>query len=297
MDVEREWLVRQYAFRFLERIGAREERVPRAVLAQGFDFHGVKIPLISQRGIWKPASLALPISITTSPKDPYGDRVADDGFLHYRYFGTDPRHADNVGLRRAMELGMPLIYLHGLEPGWYQAAWPAVTHHDDPGTMTFTVALEDPTAVRPDLSAHDVEEVTRAYATSRALRRLHQAKFRVLVLHAYRDTCAVCRLRGLPDLLDAAHIRSDAESGAARVSNGLALCKIHHAAFDGHVLGIRPDYVVEINRRVLAAVDGPMLRHGLQERHGERIHHPSSPAKRPDRGLLEERYEAFRQAG
>lgn len=260
-------------------------------------FQGVRIALMSQRGIWKPRSLELPLSITTSPKDPYGDTVADDGFLHYRYFGKDPLHPDNVGLRRARDLGIPVVYLHGLEPGWYQAAWPAVVHHDDPGALTFTVALDDPTAIRHDLSEPAAEEVARAYASTQALRRLHQAKFRTLVLNAYSETCAICRLRGFPDLLDAAHIQGDAAQGSARVSNGLALCKIHHAAFDRNVLGIRPDYVIEINRRVLDAVDGPMLRHGLQERHGERIHHPSSSTKRPDPSLLEARYEAFRDAG
>ncbi len=116
------------------------------------------------------------------------------------------------------------------------------------------------------------------------------------MLTAYRDTCAVCRLRDFPDLLDAAHIKSDATGGLAQVSNGLALCKIHHAAFDRHVLGIRPDYVIELNHEVLRREDGPTLQHGLQGAHRKEVHRPRSKTKQPDRELLEERYEHFRAA-
>nr|WP_306428060.1 HNH endonuclease [Brevibacterium sp. 50QC2O2] len=58
--------------------------------------------------------------------------------------------------------------------------------------------------------------------------------------------CAVCSLAH-PQLLDAAHIIDDSdEHGIASVVNGLALCKIHHAAYDKFFMGIRPDYVIEL---------------------------------------------------
>ncbi|HZL07371.1 MAG TPA: hypothetical protein VFE45_18480, partial [Coriobacteriia bacterium] len=56
--------------------------------------------------------------------------------------------------------------------------------------------------------------------------------------------------------------------GTPTAPNGLALCKIHHAAYDQNMRGVSPDYRVSINREVLAEVDGPMLRRGLQEMHG-----------------------------
>ena len=68
--------------------------------------------------------------------------------------------------------------------------------------------------------------------------------------------------------------------------NGLALCKIHHAAYDQDMLGVSPDYRVAINREVLAEVDGPMLKHGLREVHGRTITLPGRKADRPDRELL-----------
>jgi Transglycosylase associated protein/HNH endonuclease len=41
-----------------------------------------------------------------------------------------------------------------------------------------------------------------------------------------------------------------------RVPNGLSLCKLHHAAFDRHFLGLRPDYVIEVRRDILKEHDG-----------------------------------------
>jgi len=107
----------------------------------------------------------------------------------------------------------------------------------------------------------------------------------------------VCRLKHV-ELLDAAHIVPDADpSGEPVVPNGLALCKIHHAAFDRHILGIRPDLVVEVRRDILEEIDGPMLRYGLQEMNGQRLHLPARRADRPAPEFVEKRYELFREAG
>jgi putative restriction endonuclease len=76
----------------------------------------------------------------------------------------------------------------------------------------------------------------------------------------------------------------------------LALCKIHHAAFDRNILGIRPDLHVEVQPRILEEVDGPMLRHGLQALHGSRLLVPKSRGSRPDTERLEHRYEQFKAA-
>jgi putative restriction endonuclease len=81
------------------------------------------------------------------------------------------------------------------------------------------------------------------------------------------------------------------------VPNGLALCKLHHAAFDAYILGVRPDYVIEVRRDILDEIDGPMLRHGLQEIAGQRIYLPRDERLRPRPDLLEERYTIFRRAG
>lgn len=127
--------------------------------------------------------------------------------------------------------------------------------------------------------------------------RLHQPVFRAQVLGAYHRACAICRLRH-SELLDAAHILADTHPrGTPVVPNGLSLCSIHHRAFDTHVLGVRPDLVVEVRRDILDEIDGPMLRHGLQAMDGVRLQIPQRLAWRPDPSRLEERYEQFRTAG
>jgi putative restriction endonuclease len=100
-----------------------------------------------------------------------------------------------------------------------------------------------------------------------------------------------------PKLLEAAHILPDREErGRPEVPNGLSLCRIHHGAYDVGIVGVDPDYVIHVRRDVLEEVDGPMLRHGLQEMHGGRLLVPRHPASRPNPDYLAERFERFRAA-
>ena len=116
-------------------------------------------------------------------------------------------------------------------------------------------------------------------------------------MQAYETQCAVCRLRH-SRLLDAAHIVRDRdEHGIASVCNGLAMCKIHHAAYDTGILGISPDYEVAIREDILEEVDGPILEHGLKRLHGEQLRViPRSRAARPSPELLQIHFEEFRNA-
>jgi len=261
----------------------------------GFAFDGEKMPLIGQKGIWKPRVLDLPISIiTAAPKigvePPYPDEMTPDGRLLYRYEGTDPQLWTNVGLRRAMELGVPVLYLRGVVAGLYMAEG-ALIVEDDPARLTFTVYTAPLEAVVAGLPL-DMDAASHRYYLRTVKQRVDQQAFRQAVLTAYRTRCAVCRLRHA-ELLDAAHIVPHSEGGQAVVPNGLSMCKIHHAAFDANILGVRPDLVLEIREDVLDEVDGPMLRHGLQEMHGSTILVPSRPQLRPAAEALDRRYAQF----
>jgi putative restriction endonuclease len=297
-EPDADWQMRWAAFTFVEELTTRHgDVVPWQELSRGFTFDGQRVTLIGQRGIWRARGWSLPISITTSWNDPYGDSPGDDGFLRYRYFGTDPMHADNVGLRRLMEQGRPLLYFRGVAKGMYAPVWPVVVVTDDAANLTVLLAAEDAETLAPGVGADVAAFARRRYATRLALARVHQAGFRQRVLAAYSKACTICRLRHM-ELLDAAHILGDRHPrGEPVVQNGLALCKIHHAAFDSNILGIRPDHVVEIRNDILDEHDGPMLRHGLQDLHGGRISLPRRRGDHPDRARLEERYEEFRSAG
>jgi putative restriction endonuclease len=94
-------------------------------------------------------------------------------------------------------------------------------------------------------------------------------------------------------LLDAAHITGDFEAeGEPAVSNGVALCSIHHRAYDHDLIAISPDYEVRVSTRLLQDEDGPMLE--LLKTFDRRpIFVPRRTAWKPDRERLATRYERF----
>jgi putative restriction endonuclease len=294
--------VRSAAFNFLrEKTLVHGEVLSRQILAEGFAFRYRRVPLIGPQGIFKPAVLSLPLSITTVPEvegkpRPYDDSIGLGGEILYRYRGTDPAHPDNVGLRTLMRDQKPLIYLRGIVQGRYLPAWPAYIVGDNPVTLTFTIQVDEPMAL-PDPSLPIDRVAERRYATRQVMQRVHQQAFRERVIRAYETMCSICRLRHR-ELLDAAHILPDGHPrGQPVVPNGLALCKLHHAAFDSNLVGVRPDLVLVVSRNVLEEGDGPMLLHGLQEIHGQRLIVPRSLELRPSPDRLEERYETFKKAG
>ncbi len=256
------------------------------------------MPLIDpQRGIRKPAALEAALSFVTvyTPPGrpaPYEDATGPDGLLRYQFRGTDPNHPENVALRRAMENRLPLIWFVGVAPGVFHPVHPVWLVGEERDHLQFVVALDDAQRLLVTPGA-GLNEDQRRYVERLTRSRLHQPVFRARVLTAYRTTCAMCRLRH-GELLDAAHIVPDGlHNGEPVVPNGMALCKIHHAAFDRHILGVRPDLVVTVREDVLAEVDGPMLRHGLQQMAGVRLEVPRSRADQPDKNRLEERYQLF----
>jgi len=277
------------------------ESISRTELAT-FSLDGRRIPLVGPSGIWKPVACELPISITTTVGGPYDDTFdRRAGTLLYAYRGTDPQHRDNRGLRRAMLERVPIVYFHAIERGSYVAAYPVFVVEDHPSELRFSMQVDDPYAAEHELVGdralgEDAAEPRRAYVTATFRRRLHQVAFRQRVIRAYAERCALCRLRH-QELLDAAHITPDSdEEGEPIVSNGVALCKLHHAAFDRFFFAIRPDYVIEVRPSILRESDGPMLVMGLQQIHGQQIHLPRRTIDLPDRTRLERRYDDFRQA-
>ncbi|HTR96611.1 MAG TPA: HNH endonuclease [Candidatus Acidoferrales bacterium] len=297
--------IRMRVFQYLDQLRDRHgEALAWEDLSHRFEFEGRRVPLLGPQGIFKPAALTDgPLSMTTAPERPGRPRPYEDevsaGLIHYKYRGEDPQHPDNVGLRRAMSRRIPLVYFAGLVKGRYAAAYPVFVVADDPQRLTFSVQADD----ARELSAspqmpfdEDTAPARREYITRVTQQRLHQQKFRERVLVAYGQCCAVCRLNH-DELLDAAHIIPDHDPrGQPVISNGLALCKIHHAAFDKFFMGIRPDLVVEIRADVLREDDGPMLIHGLKAHHGQRLLKiPSRASERPRGDFLEERYALFRR--
>lgn len=290
---------RAAAFAWLQqRLGTeRGETLTRATLAKGFPFRAHRVRLVGPQGIFKPKEITYyPLSITTTTAGPYKDSFdPNSDFILYNYRGTDPNFHENRRLRDALRDRVPLIYFFGTVPGRYLAMFPVYVVGDDPSSLTFTIAVDDVTQLSYERDDSD-DEIRRGYITRLARQRMHQRSFRDRVLRAYRESCSICRLRH-GALLDAAHIVPDSsEQGEPIVSNGLSLCKIHHAAFDRFYFGIRPDYRIVVSPAIMEETDGPMLRHGLQEIHDQRLIVPGHVRDRPDPDRLRSRYSEFAEA-
>lgn len=297
--------MRRAAFDHVRDLNCIHEHLTAAELAPGFQFEGTRVPLINpQRGIFKPKAMRYLLSIkTVFPRE--GARVWYDDqrlvhrqiyesseFVDYSFMGSDPEAADNRWLREAWEKGVPIIYFIGISPGRYTAIAPAFIGGLDAAALKAFVTFGAPVA--PAAGATLPPAAERRYALRAVQQRLHQASFREAVIAAYDGRCA---LSGLPEarLLDAAHIVSDRDEalGQPVVPNGLPLSKIHHAAFDAHLIGIDGDYRLHVSEKLLSQRDGPMLE-AIKALHGQKLREPRRDQDRPDRDRLDLRFQRYR---
>lgn len=181
--------------------------------------------------------------------------------------GRNP--ADTPSLRLAREL----------DGGFPASVWQRVTT-DEVLVREIAACLLDahfPPSLHDDLTERvGLDDVW--HVVTRPGPRRHPA-FRVEVLRAYGYRCAVCgydgRLDNLSVGLDAAHVRWWAAGGPDDVSNGLALCVMHHKAFDLGVIGLTADLRV----RVSGAFHGGRSAHQfVTEFNGRALHQPQSGA-------------------
>jgi putative restriction endonuclease len=281
-----------------------DDIVPLAVLREGFEYEGSRVSFGSfMKGIHRArvqrgeAALTL---MTTAPRlgraAPYPDEAdPETQVILYHYRAGDIDQPDNRALRAAFSSQVPLIYFLGIDPGQYQVIAPVFVTHDDPSERAVLMEVGLPHRDTMGDGLESSEDVRR-YATAQVLRRYHQARFRRDVLRAYRERCAICALRE-PQLVEASHIIRDVEEeGIAAVINGIALCAIHHLAYDRNLLGIDPTGVVHIGKRLLNEEDGPMLGEGIQGFHGAAILRPTRSADHPDPERLAVRFAEFESA-
>lgn len=296
--------LRAAAFQHVQRLQETHDALSSEQLSAGFIYQGARYPLVNpQRGIFKPKEMRYLLSIRTVYPRKHAKIWYDDqrdvhrqifegvDSVDYAFMGTDPDAADNRWLRDAFTDRVPVIYFLGISPGRYQAIVPAFVAGWDARALKAQVAMGLPGENRLSQDAAE-----RRYALCVVKQRLHQASFRDAVIAAYRGRCA---LSGLPEpmLLDAAHIIADGDErlGQPVVTNGIPLSKIHHAAFDAHLIGIDPDFKVHVADRLLSQNDGPMLE-ALKRLNGTDLHLPGRAMDYPDRHRLAQRFEVFSKA-
>ncbi len=87
----------------------------------------------------------------------------------------------------------------------------------------------------------------------------------------------------------------DEQYGQPVVNNGIPLSKLHHAAFDAHLIGIDPDFGIHVSQKLLDMRDGPTLE-ALRQFDGSKLILPNREIDRPDRDRLAVRFDLFKSA-
>ena len=257
--------IRLEAIHYVRDLRERWVAVPSSEV-QRFTTGGVRIFLKGQQGIFKPAELTDPLSITSTIDSPYTDDPIEGSRVLYDFLPAT-REFENVGLKKCAEAELPLIYFLQVKRrpspeyvifapvyvvGWDDAARRFLIDLSEqkpgevvsPPPVTRQLTLPE---IRTPQSPMEIRELSRSYVVTTVQRRLYYARFRNAVLKAYRERCAVCGLR-LRALLDAAFVVPDRDpQPAIAVSDGIALCATHHRAFNARILQYDSDYVIHID--------------------------------------------------
>jgi putative restriction endonuclease len=120
----------------------------------------------------------------------------------------------------------------------------------DTGEVQGEIDLLTRIAAGPEIVA-DAEIETgvaapRQRAVIQTMRALRALDFRQRILDAYNNRCAVCEMQ--LRLLDAAHILPVAEPDSTdETANGVALCALHHRAYDRALITFDSEYRVHLN--------------------------------------------------
>jgi len=269
--------IRLDAINFVRALRERWVAIPASELRQ-FTSGGHRVHLKGQSGIFKPAGLTEPLSITTTIDSTPAQDTIEGSRVLYDFVSRDH---DNEALKRSAEAELPLIYFLQVKKrplteyvifapvyvvGWNERSrcFAVDLSEQKPGeiiTPAPAVRQLSLHVMRTPQSPGEIRELTRSYAISSVQRRLYEARFRNAVLDAYHDRCAVCGLH-VRALLDAAHVTPDRDpKPVVDVSEGIALCATHHRAFDANILRYDDDYRIHITvaDEALAAFDGQPL--------------------------------------
>lgn len=112
--------------------------------------------------------------------------------------------------------------------------------------------------------------------------RLGQGAFRISVIDAYHRACAVSTEHSLP-VLEAAHIRSFADTEDNRVENGICLRADIHRLYDRGYVTVNPDHRFEVSSRLREDYDNGRV---YYDYHGQRIVLPADCREWPSREAL-----------
>lgn len=289
-------LIREDIFRWLDE-QMSEQGSPyftRAKL-QTYTYQGHPIKLLdTSKGIRNPVIFDVTLSVMTSIKQDTGyiDEILSDRVIKYSLQSAAPDKGDNIKLLKAVASGDPIVYFKAKQAGIFEAHYPAYVRSFDPEQKVVYLELEEEFTVYGDPVKLVTDKATYRQQIVRV--RQNQQQFRAQVMNAYAAVCAVCRLNQYT-LIDAAHITPFAsDTSVPHVTNGLALCKLHHAAYDQNLLGISPEYKIKIHASMLNGADkNASVQVNFIDINGNSLLIPERSELRPDRDRLKERFVSF----
>ena len=236
------------AILFVRSLRDRWVAVPAAELRR-FAIH-----LKGQSGIFKPAELSDPLSLTTTINSRHTQDIIEGSCVMYDYVARD---FENEALKRCADAELPLIYFLQVTrrptPEYVIFAPVYVLSWDDE-SRRFLVDLSEqrPSEIAArvtrqlDLFRASSRQIAKNYIESTVKQRIDAARLRNEVLAESR-ACVVCGLR-IRALLDAAPLTR------------IALCATHHRAFGAGILTIDEGIVhIHLDRKSAGEAEIAML--------------------------------------
>lgn len=123
------------------------------------------------------------------------------------------------------------------------------THPDEVRVLDEVVGGEEEIEAAPDIDLDRIGSHGRREVVRTVRERVGQENFRARVLAAYKRHCAMCALQ--LNLVVAAHIIPVNADGNNETSNGLALCYLHHEAYDRALVTADEEYRIRLNEPAL----------------------------------------------
>ena len=151
--------------------------------------------------------------------------------------GFEPYDKGNKEVAIAFRPDFFVEYIKSLEP----------LHDFGQSAKDLTVLSE--VAENPEINEAEIQikNVVRKTTVISLSKKLRDVSFRRRVLTAYSFHCAMCGIQ--LKLVEAAHIIPvNHEMGTDETRNGIALCALHHKAYDQALVTINTDYAIQVNR-------------------------------------------------
>ncbi|RAJ42829.1 HNH endonuclease [Kitasatospora sp. SolWspMP-SS2h] len=176
----------------------------------------------------------------------YPDDLSESGALyHYPSTKLPSRDLAEVNATKAAaELQLPLFVItqhgdfRGVHLAWVEG-W-----EDESDLFLVSFGETPPVQVldrdRSEEQPFQLEGNRRQRRSGTVVTRPDQARFKLEVFQRYGPRCPFSGI-SVPQMIEAAHLRGDADGGSSDARNGLPMNAALHRAFDAHLFAINPD--------------------------------------------------------